>query len=61
MRPASELLLRAILKEKQGGDIVLNFFGYTWGPRVCFLALFGFTVVSLLAGWAVIAFRYRKV
>lgn len=61
IRPASELLLRAILKEKQGGSIVLNYFGFTWGDRTCFLALAGFTVVSLVAGWIVIAFKYRNV
>ena len=61
IRPASELLLRAILKEKQGGSVVLAYFGFTWGERVCFLALAGFTAVALVAGWLVIAFKYRNV
>lgn len=32
IRFAAELLLRAVLKEKGiGGDMVLHYFGYTWG------------------------------
>lgn len=61
IRYSAELLLRAILKEKRGKDVVLQEFGYTWGEDACFAFLGLFILVTLIAGWGVMHFMYRKV
>lgn len=61
IRYGSELLFQEILKGKAGANAVLEYLGYTWGATTCFLALLGFTMFCLLAGWGILTFKYRNV
>jgi ABC-type transport system involved in multi-copper enzyme maturation permease subunit len=61
IRYGSELLFQLIIKEKPGKELILDYFGYTWGTTTCFMALLGFTICSLLAGWGILTFKYRNV
>lgn len=61
MRYSSELLMRRILVDKKGAEMILHYFGYTWTQRNCYLAIIAFTTLSFIAGWVIIAFKYRNV
>jgi hypothetical protein len=61
IRYSSELLMRRILVEKQVGNKILEYFGYTSTPKNCYLAIIAFTTFCFIAGWMIIAFKYRNV
>ena len=57
MRYSSELLMSRVLAGKQGGDIVLSEFGYTWGSSTCVILLLSFTFTCFIIGWVTLVIK----
>lgn len=61
-RYTSELGMRRILTDKNThiSAEILKFYGYTWGPAICYSALACFTVLYFCAGWIILVVKNNR-
>lgn len=62
-RATCELMLRREIAGKNTfvQSVILQFLGYTWGYRTCYLFMVGYILFIWLLGWAVLVFKARKI
>jgi hypothetical protein len=58
-RYGCELVLRCMLSDVKHGELLLENLSYTFGSKVCALALAGYALLYMLIGWAVLLYRSR--
>lgn len=62
LRFGNELGMRRLLTSRNYiEDIVLNFFGFTWGVGMCYMALVLYSAFFFLLGWAIMVFKARSI
>ena len=60
LRYSAELLMSRIVAEKPGGEVVLDYLGFTWGDTQCVMLLIGFTFACFVGGWLVLLWKTRE-
>jgi hypothetical protein len=58
-RYSTELVLRFLLDQKDFGEQTLEFFGYTYGEKICFIVLVGETLLFFLTAWITLVIKSK--